>query len=255
MSQIATIAAILSVISTITILVLDMHLFTMQKRKDTKMGLILWGSILIWCGTPASSTIVYLLGGSNLEIASIAQIIMYSCTFGGSMLMYIFASKIFFKPKKWFTVLYLSIGLLCIIAMFIFNGDPFNLVLNQVPFPDDPTHYALLISDEFGLVLLGYVGVTNIAIMYVAFKLAKKVDDPYIKLRAKSIGIGQLMIIGIFVDDTIASLTIDSATLYPIFLWTMWGFAILSVLFTYLGWALPAWYTRKISKNAPVTTQ
>ncbi|MCP4762878.1 MAG: hypothetical protein GY870_13955 [archaeon] len=252
-SDIALIAGFFSGIGAIFISAMGFRLGWLYKKKNkSTAGLLLTLSVIFWAISAYCSTYVYYTTGRGPnpipELTKIVQIIMYSCVFIATMFTYLFASLIFFKPKKWFTILYIIVGIICLILLF----DPNTALMPGEIYENIPgveNYQTLLLSDFGSIILLIYVGVTTVSLLIITLKLRKRTPKKLDKLRMLYAAMGQLMILITFTCDALASVFQDTLFLYALFLWLTWIVPNFAVFFYYAGWTVPAWVQRRAEKS------
>ncbi|MBD3352032.1 MAG: hypothetical protein GF364_11150 [Candidatus Lokiarchaeota archaeon] len=243
MSIIALTAGIISGIMGLLMLLIGLKLYNLYQKNPKKEGLYLCLSIFSFIITTWSATIVYLSAGSSLIVAQIFQKSIYTFVFIGIMLTFLFASKIFFTPKKELFVAYIVLGIACILILVAF---PTSEVDN---FPDSADYPLLLLKLEYGILLVLYILPTAFGIFWIGMKVSKKVDDPISKTSFRYISTAQLMIPLTFTFDTIASLFMNNIYVYSIFLYLTWVPPVVAAYLYDRGYTLPERARKRQSSN------
>ena len=239
MSSIALISGYLALFSAFVILIVNLVLIKKYREKKRTSTLYLILSIFGWMGAILSAMIIYWIAGFNLDVAIFFQKLVYAFVFGATILTFLFASKVFFEPKKLLVYIYIAIGATMVLLMLIDDS------VEITTFPDGSGYPLLTIDLLYSLLIVVYVVPTVLGICVVAIRLSRKVEGLE-KLAFKIIGIGQIMLLLTFVIDTLATVFIDDLGLYSMFLYLTWIAPMIASIFYYLGWTLPMWFKKAI---------
>ena len=214
---------------------LVLHRYLERKQKAT---LYLMFSLFSWVGSAWSASFIYITARDNVTLATYVQVFMYACVFSATIFTYMFARKVIFKAKTTFYIYYTIAG---IIAILILAFAPSSEAVN---FPDSTDHPAIVLKFEYSLILMVYLIPTIFKITYEAFKVSKRMEEMVYKVGFRMIGTGQLIILVLFVFDTIAGFNFDNPEVYALSLYMQWTCGLLASVFYYLGWILPNWFKK-----------
>jgi hypothetical protein len=69
-------------------------------------------------------------------------------------------------------------------------------------------------------------------------------EEPVFRAGFRTIGYGNIFVLGSFSCDSIASIVITDSLLYGLFLDLQWIFAIVATVLLFLGWTMPSWFKK-----------
>ncbi len=237
LTSIGIFAGIISIIAGFLIMLVDLKVWGKYKEKKQKPTLYLFFAIMGWVIASWDATVVYISAGFALEVAQVFQKIMYAGVFIGTIFMARFAAEIFFHIKKKWMWIYIGIGIGLVAILAIF---PLSEVVDLGGYP------VLLLNLDFSLVLVAYLFPTFLGIFIMARRASRKIEDPIYQVGYIFIALGNLIPIATFIIDTIATIVIDDAVLYPLFLALTWVFPLFGAIMYYLGWILPDGLRKRI---------
>ncbi len=238
MSDIAIVAGTLSFIAGVFTFILSLSLIRRYIQRKQKPTIYLTFANLSWSMVCFTASYIYFFAGTRLAQAQIIQIVMYGAVLSATIFTFLFARKIFFKAVTRWYIPYVIVGILALIILALPGSNYVDY------FPDDITYPAIILNVEYGLVLLIYLIPTMIGITYRAFKTAKKMEEPVFQAGFRTIGYGNIFVLGSFSCDTIASIVITDSLLYGLFLDLQWIFAIVATVLLFLGWTMPGWFKK-----------
>lgn len=208
------------------------------REKKQRATLYLLLSILGFIGSSWFGTATYFLAPEAIEAARVTNKLIYTCVFLGTIFTYLFASKIFFQPKKWHNALYITIGIACIVLINATESSELQYI-GEYP--------VLLLRIYYSAVLLGFMVPTFLGIFLVALRTSRKVEDPLYQAGYRMIAYAEIQPLLTFVADACASLFMDVPTIYTLFLMLTWIFPGIAAVFYYLGWILPQWFRDRVA--------
>lgn len=230
MSSIALTAGIISSAMGVIMLIVGIRLFIQYLKKKNIAGLFLCLSVFGFTFTVWCSVITYLIAGIDPNAAVIFQKLIYVFVFLGTMFTYLFASRIFFEPKKIYSAIYLIIGVVAIFLIALTNSSDTDV------FPDGSNYPLYTLNITYSIVLVLFIIPTALGVFWVAWRLSNKVDNKRDRKRFRLIAIGQLMIPVTFIIDTLSSVFITILFLYALFLYLTWVPPAIAAICYDLGW-------------------
>lgn len=233
-------AGIMSLIASAAIGFLGSKMLQKWKAKKNKATLYLLLSTIAYLVTCLSGTITYFTAPYNIEVARLTNKIIYSAIFLATMLMFMFATEIFFEPAKHWVFIYLLLGFV-IIAVINIMDSVTEQYIGEYP--------VLILKDLFVLLLVGYLVPTNVGLFLVARRASTRIEDPLYQAGYRAIALGELNPILAFVADAAASLTMEYQFLYTVFLLLTWVFPMIAIYFLYAGYILPDWFKKRVSQT------
>ncbi|MHA1732580.1 MAG: hypothetical protein ACTSU5_11605 [Promethearchaeota archaeon] len=231
-------AGVMSLGASTMILFIAYRLFQRYREKKNRATLFLIASTLAFAVTCLSGTATYFIAPFNLPLAIVTNAIIYTFTFLATMLMFMFASEVFFQADKKWIVAYLVAGF-TIIALILFTDSVATEMIGDYP--------VLVLKDLYTVLLVAYLIPTNLGIFWVARRASGKVEDPLYAAGYRAISWGDLMPLLAFVADASASFSMTVEWLYTAFLLLTWVFPIIAVFFLYAGYILPDWFKKRVS--------
>ncbi|MHA1385302.1 MAG: hypothetical protein ACTSR3_16240 [Candidatus Helarchaeota archaeon] len=166
----------------------------------------------------------------------------YSFVFGYVVFLFLFTIQIFLDKDNKKVIPIIIIGIIVISLLWL----PNNYWGLDTLLTDPPSTRTLVM----GLFLL-YNVLTYIVLSYYAFREAKLTEQKEYQVGFKSIAYGNIANILIFVFfllDAVLLIFNPSSLGYSIFIYLAWSFAIVAIFMFYLGFILPSWFRKYITK-------
>ena len=235
-SPIALTAGYLSLIAGICGILLIIGILKKYIERKKKPTLLLLLSIMSYMITCFAASVIYFQAGTNLELAIIAQKIVYAGVFFGVMFMFFFASMVFFKPNKIFITIYSITGFILILVLFLTD----SVVITE--FPDDSGYPLLNINLTFVIITVVYIFPTVLSVLVVTIRTAWRIEEKEYRIGFWIIALGQIGMILVFVMDVLQGASTGNLELYALFLNLTWILTFASMVCYYLGWIMPKWF-------------